>query len=547
MAVKIRFIELPRHIRRAIKSGIVPTVRNWRDLPIEELTRAEFNMRWIEEFCRVPEGDAAGKPLKIDLFFEVFMYAVFDAPVHVHKAILSVARKNAKTAYMSCFMLLFICGPEAKLNSRVVSGALSREQAAEIYNFASKMIGLSPELSAVAACTSSGKRITGLVDNVEYKALAAEGKTNHGKGPLLAVLDEVGQVDGPLDDFFEAIVTSQGALDFPFLVLVSTQAKTDGDYFSIELDGAAANPCDDVVCHWYSADEEVDMDDREAWLDANPSLGRIKKVTAMEKAFKEAIELPSREAGFRWLGLNQRVNADNPFVSKSIWDSCAGLPSIPEGSPVWLGLDLSSVQDLTALVMVAQIDGVWHTEATFWLPADGLEEKSKADRVPYTRWRDDGVLIASPGKTVDLEFVSARLLEVFERYDVRKLAFDRWGWSRLEPELLRSGLPDWRLEEVKREFGQGFKDMSPALLGLESDLLNRRIIHGNNPVLNMCAANATVAQDPAGNRKLVKPKERHRRIDGMIALAMAHSVATADEGGSTGTPWDANPKYELAL
>jgi phage terminase large subunit-like protein len=528
MAVKVEHLKLPRHIRRAIKSGIVPVVRNWRALPIERLTRAEFNMRWIEEFCKVPEGDDAGKPLKIDLFFEVFMYAVFDAPVHVHKAILSVARKNAKTAYMSCFMLLFICGPEAKLNSRVVSGALSREQAAEIYNFASKMIGLSPELSAVASCTSSGKRITGLVDNVEYKALAAEGKTNHGKGPLLAVLDEVGQVDGPLDDFFEAIVTSQGALEFPFLVLVSTQARTDGDYFSIELDGAASNPSDDVVCHWYSADPDAEMDDREAWLDANPSLGKIKKVTAMEKAHKEAIELPSREAGFRWLGLNQRVNADNPFVARSVWESCSAPTSIPEGSQVYLGLDLSSVQDLTSLVMLAQINGVWHTEATFWLPADGLDEKAKADRVPYTKWRDQGFLTACPGKTVDLEYVAAHLLQVFERHEVRKLAFDRWGWSRLEPELLRQGMPDWQLEEVKSDFGQGFRSMSPALLGLENDLLNQRIAHGNHPVLNMCAANASVASDPAGNRKLVKPKERHRRIDGMVALAMAHSVAVAD-------------------
>jgi phage terminase large subunit-like protein len=150
--------------------------------------------------------------------------------------------------------------------------------------------------------------------------------------------------------------------------------------------------------------------------------------------------------------------------------------------------------------------------------------------VPYTLWRDQGFLTACPGKTVDLEYVAAHLLEVFERYEVRKLAFDRWGWSRLEPELLRHGMPDWRLEEVKSDFGQGFRSMSPALLGLENDLLNQRIAHGNHPVLNMCAANASVATDPAGNRKLVKPKERHRRIDGMVALAMAHSVAVGDTG-----------------
>lgn len=498
------------------------------------MTRGERVCEFIERYLKVPEGDLVGQPFRLLPFQRDFILAVYDNPAGTRRAYLSIGRKNGKTALLAAMLLAHICGPEARQNSQIISGALSRKQAAIVFDLACKMIRQSAELSGRVRIVPSSKKIVGLGRNVEYEALSAEAGTAHGLSPILAIIDEAGQIKGDHSAFIEAIETAQGAYSDALFIVISTQAATDGDLLSKWLD-EPDNP--EIVKHVYAASAEANVDDWDEIKKANPALGVSPRIEYMQAQMERALSSPAFEPSFRWLHMNQRVTADAPFVARSVWEACAGSPEIPEGSPVWLGLDLSAVQDLTALVMVAQIDGVWHAESTFWLPDDGLDEKSKSDRVPYTRWRDDGFLVASPGKTVDLEFVAARLLDVFERYDVRKLAFDRWGWSRLEPELIRSGLPDWRLEEVKHEFGQGYKDMSPALMGLESDLLNRRVWHGNNPILNMCAANATVAQDPAGNRKLVKPKERHRRIDGMIALAMAHSVATgdADEIGGTGS------------
>ncbi len=485
-----------------------------------------------------------GKPFVLLPFQRKFILDVYDNPAGTRRAYLSIGRKNGKTALLAALLMAHICGPEARQNSQIVSGALSREQAGIVFDLACKMIRQSPELMGRVRIVPSGKKIVGLGRNVEYKALSAEAGTAHGLSPIFAILDEVGQVKGDRSAFIEAIETSQGAYTDALLIAISTQASTDGDLFSKWLDEPAN---DTVVKHLYAANQEADVDDWGQIEAANPALGITPSIEYMKAQMERAMGSPAFEPSFRWLHMNQRVTADAPFVARSVWESCSAAASIPEGLPVYLGLDLSSVQDLTALVMMAQIDGVWHTEATFWLPADGLDEKAKADRVPYTLWRDQGFLTACPGKTVDLEYVAAHLLEVFERYEVRKLAFDRWGWSRLEPELLRQGMPDWQLEEVKSDFGQGFRSMSPALLGLENDLLNQRIAHGNHPVLNMCAANASVASDPAGNRKLVKPKERHRRIDGMVALAMAHSVAVGEMSSISGTPWDADPNFELVL
>jgi phage terminase large subunit-like protein len=136
-------------------------------------------------------------------------------------------------------------------------------------------------------------------------------------------------------------------------------------------------------------------------------------------------------------------------------------------------------------------------------------------------------LSATPGRSVDYEYVAGRLVGLFAQYDVRKIAFDRWNMKHLRPWLINAGMPEALIDERFVDFGQGFQSMSPALRNLESLLLNGKIRHGMHPVLTMCAANAVVRMDEAGSRKLDKKRSRGR-IDGMVALAMACAVASED-------------------
>jgi phage terminase large subunit-like protein len=190
---------------------------------------------------------------------------------------------------------------------------------------------------------------------------------------------------------------------------------------------------------------------------------------------------------------------------------------------VYGGLDLSAVRDLTALVLIGKHDGVWHAQPIFWIPADDILERVYNDRVPYDVWLREGFIRPSPGKSVDYDFVVTELLELFQRYKIKKIAFDRWNFGHFSGALGRGGMSADVIEEKFSEFGQGYRSMSPALRQLEGMLLDKKIAHGNHPVLTMCANNATVMMDPAGNRKLVKSKY-YGRIDGMVALAMAIGV-----------------------
>lgn len=495
--------------------------------------RADRVIRFIETYIKVPEGKHVGKPLQLMDFQKRFIREVYSNPRKTRRAYLSIGRKNGKSALIAAICLAHIVGPEAKQNSQIISGALSQKQAALIFKLMQKMIGLDETLrsKSVTRIIPSQKQIVGVKMNVEYQAISAEAGTAHGLSPVVAILDETGQIKGPHDDFIEAIETSQGAYDDPLLIAISTQAATDNDLFSRWLDDAKTSEDPHIVSHVYSAPEDCDLLDREAWKAANPALGEFRSLADVEALAETADRMPSKESSFRWLYLNQRIEATSPFVSRKVWQEC-GAPVAPleEGAVVFGGLDLSEVSDLTALVLVSPVIGDvtrWDAHPTFWLPGQGLREKAKADRVPYDQWHKQGFLEAPAGPTVDYEFVAARLWQINQRYDVRKIAFDRYNFRHLKPWLSKAGFSENQLEgdsAIFEPFGQGYASMSPALRDLESVILNRNLAHAGHPVLEMCAQNAVVIMDPAGNRKLVKSKSRGR-IDGMVALAMAMSVA----------------------
>lgn len=486
------------------------------------MTRSELVIQFIEKFCRVPEGALVGQPLRLAEFQKQFIRAVYDNEHGTRRAILSIARKNGKTGLIAGLLLAHLVGPEAKPNAQIVSGAMSRDQAALVFNLASKMVQQSPELAKRVRIVPSGKRLIGLPLNTEYRALAADGQTAHGLSPILAILDEAGQVRGPRSDFIDAITTSQGAHENPLLIVISTQAATDADLLSLWIDDALTGADKKTVCHLHAAPKDCELVDTTAWAAANPAMGLFRSLEDVREQAQQAQRLPSAEATFRWLVLNQRVSAVNPFISPDVWKSCGTEPE-PFDGPVFGGLDLSARTDLTALVLVGQVDGVWHVRPYFWTPEQGIADRAKRDRVPYDLWAQQGHLKTTPGASVDYEHLAADMLETLDGLDVRAIAFDRWRMDVLKKELDRLGadlpLVPW---------GQGFQSMSPALDALEAELLNGRVAHGMHPVLTMCAANAVIERDPAGNRKLTKAKSTGR-IDGLQALAMAMGAASTSE------------------
>lgn len=491
-----------------------------------EQTRGEKVISFIERYCITPEGEHVGRPIQLDEFQKRFLLEVYDNPAGTRSGYLSIARKNGKTALIAGILLAHLAGPEATRNSQVVSGASSRDQAALVYSLAAKMVQYSPSLSRVIRIVPSSKKLIGLARNVEYRALAADGTTAHGLSPTLAILDEVGQIRGPQDDFVDAITTSQGAHAEPLLLAISTQAPNDNDLFSIWLDDAETSKDPHIVSHVYAAKKDCALDDREQWKAANPALGTFRSLKDVEEQSAKAKRMPSAESTFRNLILNQRVEARSPFISRDTWMANGATAIGPGNALVWLGLDLSASADLTALVAVWCDDEQWQAVPYCWTPESTVADRSKRDRAPYDVWVDDGKLLTTPGATVDYDFVARFLIELIAEWNVGGIAFDRWRIDIFKKAMERQGASPQMMELLK-PFGQGFQSMAPAIDVLESILLNGKMNHGAHPVLTMCANNSVIVKDPAGNRKLDKRRSTGR-IDAMVALCMAVGASNAE-------------------
>jgi phage terminase large subunit-like protein len=427
-------------------------------------------------------------------------------------------------------LLLHLVGPEARSNSQLFSAAQSRDQAAILFSLAAKMVRMSSRLQPFVHIRDTAKQLFCPELGTLYRALSAEASTAYGLSPVLTLFDELGQVKGPRSELYEALETATAAQEQPLSIIISTQAPTDADLLSVLIDDAEKGHDKRTVLRLNRAPDDCEPFSDKAIKAANPAFGLFMNKQEVRAMAADAERMPSRQPEYENLVLNRRVETSSPAFPRRVWMACAGkvLPNF-DGLPVYGGLDLSETTDLTALVLVSQVDDVWQVRPTFWLPGETLRDRARLDRVPYDTWHRQGHLEISPGRSIEYQWVAEYLRGVFDRCDVRAIAFDRWNFRHLRPWLLQAGFSE---EEITPgtpgakfvEFGQGYQSMSPALRETESAILNGRVVHGDHPVLNMCMGNAVVQSDPAGNRKLTKAKS-HGRIDGAVALLMAMSMA----------------------
>ena len=488
-------------------------------------TRGKNNCDWIEEYCRIPEGRDVGKKVSLRKWQREIILKIYDNPAGTRRAILSFGRKNAKTSFSAFLLLLHLCGPEAQPNSQLNSAAQSRDQAAVIFALAAKIIRLSPDLNSIVTIRDTAKELVCADLGTKYKALSADASTAYGLSPAFLVHDELGQVHGPRSELYDALETAVGAHANPLSIVISTQAPDDNDLFSILIDDAMAGNDARVVISVHTADKKLDPFSVKAIRQANPAYGDFLNADEVRAMAQDAKRMPSREAQYRNLVLNQRVVTQSPFITASVWEENGG--HVDDWSAVYGGLDLSQTGDLTALVLVSPVRGMFAVRCTFWLPREGLVERSQHDRVPYDLWAKQGHLSTTPGRAIEYEYVASEIARMFDENDIRKIAFDRYNMRHLRPWLVKAGLSEALIDARFVDFGQGMISMFPAVNALETALNNHRMRHGMHPVLTSCMANAVVKMDEAGNRKFDKRKSTGR-IDGAVALAMAMAMASED-------------------
>lgn len=535
---------------------------------VKKPTRADAVIDFIERL-QITIGEDAGKPFLLRPWQKAFIRDVYgkldrDGKRTVRKAVLSMARKNGKTELAAALLIVHLIGPEAELNGEIYSAANDREQAAIVFNAVKRMVQASKTLSKYLKVVDSTKTVFVKVSGIRgqgsrYKALSAEAGTKHGLNPSMVIYDELAQSKSR--ELLDTLLTSQGARAEPLFLTISTQSHDPQHPLSEMIDDGLKGDDESVVCHLYAAEEGCALDDEKAWEAANPALGDFRSLEELKQMASQADRMPSFERNFRLLYLNQRVNAHASLIHQSDWRAC-GPQDEPKpllrpaytdedgqyrpGEPIYLGLDMSMRTDLTALVAISAETGS-RVAAWFWKPSGAVLEHGQRDRVPYDLWQQRDLLITPDGRTVNPASVAAKIVELYGLYEVRGLAYDRYKID----ELLRC-FDEHGFEAQEGEgyglrlvpWGQGYKDMTPAVDALEQAVLDGDLKHDGHPILTWNVMNAICIGDAAGNRKLDKDKSRFR-IDGAVALAMALGLKARDRLAPVAvSPWE-NPEYSI--
>ena len=451
-----------------------------------------------------------------------------------NSAYIEIPKKNGKSELAAAVALLMTCG-DGEWGAEVYGCASDRQQASIVFDVAVEMVDQCSALKKRIKPVMSVKRLVYKPTNSFYQVLSAEAYTKHGLNVHAVVFDELHAQ--PTRELYDVMTKGSGDARLQPLFFLITTAGTDRNSICYEVHqkavdivaGRKVDPTFYPVI--FGIEDDADWGLEENWYRANPSLDHTIDIEKVRNAFQSAKENPAEENIFRQLRLNQWVKQSIRWMPMHVWDLCD--EEIDErmlvGRECFGGLDLSSSTDITAFVLVFPA----RTEAEkyivrpyFWVPEDTLALRVRRDHVPYDVWGKQGFIKTTEGNVVHYGYIETFIEELGTKYNIKEIAFDRWGAVQMTQNLEGMGF-------TVVPFGQGYKDMSPPSKELMKLTLERKIVHGGNPVLRWMMDNIFVRTDPAGNIKPDKEKSTER-IDGAVALVMAldRAIRNGNNGGS---------------
>ncbi len=498
---------------------------------------------FIEDCCTFTQGRGvhwhAGQRFKLEpwqkaIIANLFGWKRVDGTRRYREFLLFIARKNGKSelaAALVCLMLF--CTPiDDEPGAQLYSAAAKHGQTEHVFKPVTMMIQQEPELLKRAelfkfSITSAGK---------SYKAICAEGRTQHGGSTQFAVIDELHAQR--TRELFDVLKTSTVARQQPLLAYLTTSdyeregsiCNTVHDYAMKVRDGIIEDSSFLPVV--YQAEEGDDITDPETWKKANPNLGVTITEEKLAALCKRALEEPEFENEFKRLHLNIRTQQAFRWMPMHKWDACDGPIDLAmlKGRPCWGGLDLASTIDLASLVLAFDLEPDIVLLPFFWCPEETAEIRERKDRQPYLTWSRQGLVTLTPGASIDYRYIRKQANELSKEYKIQEIGFDPWNATHICQQLAEED----GIEMV--EFRQGLVSMNAPMKQLMKLVIDGTIRHGGHKVLRWNMNNLAARTDASDN---VRPDKEHsfEKIDGAVAAIMAVGMLTAG-GGAVVSPYE---------
>ena len=489
------------------------------------------------------KGKWAEKPFELmgwqeQIIRDLFGVVKADGNRQFLQAYIEIAKKNGKSE-LAAAVALYLLFADNEPSAEVYGCACDRQQASIVFDVGIQMVRQTPALNKRSKTIASIKRIVYPGQNSFYQVLSAETSTKDGYNISGLIFDEIH--NQPNRKLYDVMTKGSGDARTQPLFFVITTAGTDRNSICYELHQKA-----DDLLHGrkfdptlypvlYGISDDDDWTDERNWYKANPSLGITIDIEKVRNAFNSAKDNPAEENIFRQLRLNQWVKQSIRWMPMHVWDECnfEVNPKSLEGRECYGGLDLSSTTDITAFVLIfppRTEEEKYVILPYFWLPEDNIDLRVRRDHVPYDVWEKQGFLKTTHGNVVHYGFIENFIEELGTKYNIKEIAFDRWGAVQMVQNLEGMGF-------TVVPFGQGYKDMSPPTKELMKLTLEKKIAHGGHPVLRWMLDNVFIKTDPAGNLKPDKEKSTEK-IDGAVATIMALDRAIRNINNTSGSVYD---------
>ncbi len=435
-----------------------------------------------------------------------------------------VPRKNGKSI-IGGGLGVYMFTADGEFGAEVYSGATTEKQAWEVFRPAKQMIERTPELREHFGVEVNASNMVRLEDGSRFEPVI--GKPGDGSSPSCAIVDEYHEHQD--STLFDTMETGMGAREQPVMLVITTAGSSIGGPChqlvrdsERMLEGVIDRP--DLWPALFTIDQGDDWTSEEALRKANPNFGISISEDFLLARQRDAMQSATRQATFRTKHLNEWVGAKNAWLNMLRWKEAPSRKSLAEldGRPCFIGLDLASKIDIAGNILLfppVEGDPLWHVHGRYYLPEARVIEELDSNTARYREFDALGLLTLTDGEVIEFEVIKEDLREFAGRFDVQAVAYDPWQATQLAQEMELEGLP---MVEVR----QTVQNISEPMKEVEALVLQRKLAHGDCPVLTWMASNVVAKLDVKDN--IYPNKERpENKIDGMAGLIMATSRAIA--------------------
>jgi len=462
----------------------------------------------------------------------VFGWIQEDGTRRFRVAYIEVPKKNGKSLIISA-CLLYLLIADGEFGAEIYVAAYNRDQAKVIFNEICKLVRNSPKLDADKGGACEIKETTNTIvfphTQSFLRVLSRDAHSSEGKNASALGFDEVHTQK--TRDLWDALRYSGSARRQP-LILAITTAGYDKQSVCWELHQQAINvnsgltPQDDFYGVIFAADEGDDPFSETTWKKANPSYGLSLNPKDFKSAAEEARQSPAKLNAFKRYRLCLWTENETKWITEDKWAACRDNFTADEllSKACYLAVDLSISTAFTAVVLCFPFDnGTYKLLPYFFLPSETIEDMR--GRLPYDLWKTQGYIIEQEGSVIDYDKVRAFINELGRKYAIQQVGFDPFNSQNFESQLKKDNFDVYKIPQV-------YSTMSPPSKEFERLILNGKIRHNGNPVLDWMISCTTIKTDEQANIKPVKPDRNKtaNQTDGVIASIMALALSIWKQG-----------------